>query len=389
MHRFSALFILLLLCLSACESARQEDPQPVPLTTSIALQVPQLQNDSTAVLTWSALNNPDVKEYRLKRWEVTNAPVTTYSVQPTNPAAPTVTYADGSIPYSDEVQYQVVGVLASGKTIESNTVIFRRPGVLMARAHLYDVLFDEPSRTLYFFSRGGIVSQYSLAAQQIVKTIQVGQSVEHGSLATFQGRRELYLPTEDGRVFIYDAASLTKLDEVRVNYSQPTRGLTSVLSSNGLLYITTTDNNGPTLRIYDRATKAPLPYQNNRDWYGQRLYQVPGSGTELVGMALYVFPMVYTYYSFTPAGTLIGSQQSFSQRNHQLDGRIFEFLPTGSATSPAPMVPSTTKPPPTSRPCPSYSPPTPATAPTRPPKLFTPAPRTAASTPFPCKRPTP
>ncbi|PJJ61031.1 YncE family protein [Hymenobacter chitinivorans] len=323
--------LLLFLLATACNSADDKGADPAPLTTSIALQAPVLLNDSTAQLSWSALNNPNFQEYRLKRWEVLNDPTAaTFTVRPNSLSSPTVAYPDATLPYADDVQYQVVGVLTSGQTIESNTVTLHRPGVHIARAPIYDVLFDEPSRTLYFVGNTGTISQYSLAFQQITKTIQVGQNINYGSLATFRGRRELYLPTQNGRVLIYDAATLTPLDELRVEPVPAPHGLTSVLASHDRLYISTGPYNGPTLRVYDRATKAPLPYQNNLDWYSQRLYPVPGtSDTELVGMAQYVFPMFHTYYSFSAGGAFLGTQQNVSQRNHQTDGRIFAFFPDG------------------------------------------------------------
>ncbi|MCR5890285.1 hypothetical protein LRS06_22210 [Hymenobacter sp. J193] len=313
---------------TSCESVEQE-PAP-PLTTSIALQVPQLANDSTAVLTWSALNNPDLKEYHIKRWEILNDPdADTFAVRPATLVEPTVSYLDATIPYSDDVLYQVVGVLASGQTIESNTVTFHRPNVHIARAHIRDVLFDETTRMLYFVGPTGTVSQYSLDGHQMIKTIEVGMGVNYGSLSTFQGRRELYLPFDDGIVLIYDASTLTQVDRLRV-YTIPTpHGLSSVLASNGQLYISTTRYIGPTMRVYDRATKAQLPYEDSRDGHNQHLYLVPGSSSEVLGMGMSTYPMPHTYYSFTPTGNFLGSQRNSSHRLHTSDGRVFAFFPDG------------------------------------------------------------
>jgi hypothetical protein len=68
-QRLLILFLLLGL-FSACESEKKDDPAPPTIITdSITLNELQIQGDSVANLTWSALNNPDFVEYRVIRKE--------------------------------------------------------------------------------------------------------------------------------------------------------------------------------------------------------------------------------------------------------------------------------------------------------------------------------
>lgn len=319
-------FLLLLLALvSGCESKKTEDPAPAaPLTDSITLNELQLQGDSIANLTWSALNNPDFVEYRVIRKEDPAAPTTpeaTFSIR----AQFIGRHRDAAMPYTGYVQYQVVGVLASGRTIESNIVTHRRPGVQSVEAYTFDVQYDSQSRNLFFFDKRGNIRQFSVASGQ-TKEVQVGQAIGYCGLGFYQGRLELYVPCQDGRILIYDAATLTKLDELDTRMG----ALTDVAANNNQLFVSGTYSSfGSPLKAFDRATKAVVSQGDWRAERDTRLKKIPGTTTSLISLTLSSIPTDQVLFQFSPAGSLVYSQNDLYHNDYPLDARLFEFLPTG------------------------------------------------------------
>jgi hypothetical protein len=311
--------LLLLVLVTAC--SRKPDPVPAPpLTTTIVLAAPQLLNDSTAVLSWSALNNPDFVRYEVVRQADSAATGYTFRIYggPNN-----VTYRDNDLPYTTYVQYQVIGLLASGQTIASNVVACRRPEIKMVYGVPTDVQFDSQRRLLYFFGRDGTIQQYDVATDRLVRTLQVGQAIGHCSLGTFGGQPELYVPCADGRVLMYDATTLAKVDELQVMGSP----LTDVLASNNQLFVAATY--GDALRSFDRATKANLSSGHAISFPDMRLFKVPGTSTDFIGVGLSTAPTPQTYFSFTAAGTYGREVRLLSESTRSLSARAFEFFPAG------------------------------------------------------------
>lgn len=321
MTKLLSLLLLLVALVSACGRKATDDPTP-RLTSTIVLDPPQLLNDSTATLTWSALNNPDFVSYQVVRKEDPAETGYTFRVYG---GQTTATYRDNYLPYTDYVQYQVIGTLASGQTIMSNVEVYRRPQIKTVSGPVTDVQFDSQSRLLYIFGRDGTIQQYDVATNQTVRTIQVGQAIGHCSFGTFGGLTELYVPCNDGRVFIYNAATLTKLDELTTILSP----LTDVLANNNQLFVAATYYNGNALRSFDRATKAQLSSGSglaNRD---MRLFKVPNTNTDFIGVALSLFPTPQTYYSYSAVGAYVRESYFPFQSNHSLSATVFEFFPAG------------------------------------------------------------
>jgi WD40 repeat protein len=321
MAKLLPLLFLLLALASSCKRDAPDDPQPA-ITTTIVLDPPLLVNDSTATLTWSALNNPDFVSYQVVRKEDPTETGTTFRVFGT---IADVTYRDRSLPYTDYVQYQIIGTLASGQTISSNIATCRRPQIKTVSGLLTDVQFDSQTRLLYIFGRDGTIQQYDVATNQSLRTIQVGQAIGHCSFGTFGGVKELYVPCNDGRVFIYNATTLAKMDEL-MTIASP---LTDVLASNNQLFVAATYYNGNPLRTFDRATKAPLSNISgvaNRD---MRLFKVPGTTTEFIGVALSVAPTPQTYFTYSTAGLYVRELNFPFQSNRSLSPSAFEFFPAG------------------------------------------------------------
>lgn len=314
-------FLLLLLALvSACGRKTADAPAPA-VTSTIVLAPLQLVNDSTAVLTWSALNNPDFVRYEVVRKE---DPTETGFTIWVFGGKDDVTYRD-NVPYTDYVQYQVIGTLASGQTIASNVEAYRRPQIKTVSGLLTDVQFDSQSRQLYIFGRDGTMQQYDVATNQTVRTVQVGQAIGHCGFGTFGGITELYVPCNDGRVYVYNAATLAKVDEL-MTIPLP---LADVLASNNQLFVTSKGTSGNPLRSFDRATKRPLSGMSGVSNSNMALFKVPGTTTDFIGVIRSLSPTPQTYFSYSAAG-LYQNQFDFPfQSTRSLSASAFEFFPSG------------------------------------------------------------
>lgn len=319
--------ILLLLNLSlflfACETEKN-DPAP-PLTERITLSEPQIQGDSIATLTWSALNNPDFVDYSV--WCIEDSTDSQgYYAQTLVNQAQTTTYLQTYLPYTDYLHYQVIGRLSSGREIKSNIVTLHRPSIKTVKAYTFDVLYDSANRNLYFLGRNGTITQYDVATSQVKATVQVGQVIGYSSLGSYQGRQELYVSSTSGVVHIYDAVTLSKLDEFNPQMGE----LTDVVAANGQLFVAGTfySAGGP-VQCFDRTTKTKLSSSGYWARRNMRLRKVPNTATDILGVSLSVTPVDQEYHQFSPAGQFLSQSEDRYHGDHPLDALLLEFFPDG------------------------------------------------------------
>ena len=320
LHRY-----LLLLAPLALLSCRQEPPAPA-VTTSIKLEEPVLPNDSVATLRWSTLNNPDFESYTLVRKEDPTDPPPQFALYTTTKQTAD-TYTDQWVPYNDYVQYQVVGRLNSGQTIESNIVTYRRPQLKTFTAPVVHVLFEEQSRQLLFFGKDGKVVLYDVASNQVRKSLDLGMPIGYSSLGTYQGVRELYVPGQDGRILIFNAATLDPITEVVTGGHY----LSDVFTANGLLYVSSYYSSAISqLAVLNRATKKLVTQTGAVSTAGMRMYPVPTVPNAFIGVTLGLTPCDQALYQFSAAGSFISKTADKYHADYPLDPVLFEFLPDGN-----------------------------------------------------------
>ena len=323
-HRY--IYPLALLALLSC---RKDPPAPAPaptLTTAIKLDELVLPNDSVATLHWSTLNNPDFESYTLVRKEDPTDPPPQFSLH-TSTKQTTDTYTDQWVPYNDYVQYQVIGRLASGKTIESNIITYRRPQLKTFTAPVEHVLFEDQSRRLLFFGKDGKVVQYDVASGQVRKSLDLGTPIGYSSFGTYQGVRELYVPCQDGRVLIFNAATLDPIAELVTGGYY----LADVMALNGLLYISSYYSSPISqLAVFDRATRKLLTTTGIVNFSGTRLYAVPTVPNTFIGVTLGLAPCDQALYQFSATGSYISKTPDKYHADYPLDPVLFEFLPDGN-----------------------------------------------------------
>ncbi|MBF9223052.1 hypothetical protein [Hymenobacter ruricola] len=272
--RHSFVFVLLLLGCAACSKK-----EPEPAKEEIVLNQPVLQGDSL-VLTWSKPANGDQTRYWISRGTTPNGVLYDIS-QNGDGYAPLITatrYVDKTAAYCPYLTYTVRGVGPDGLvTVVSNSVTFERPGLKTIHAQPFDVQFDAQRRLLYFFGKTGVITQYSLTTSEVTKTIATASIIGYSDRATYNGVPELYVPRQDGSVFVYNAETLAKIDEISVGASA-----SSVVANQGLLFVSVDDKTGHPLKVYSRATKQQVGEASGRKI--TRLRMLPNSNTKLVAI---------------------------------------------------------------------------------------------------------
>jgi hypothetical protein len=321
MQKFVLFFFIALASLVA--ACRHQEPEPSSYPDKIVLRETQLVGDSVA-LSWTKLDNADLVSYRVLR-----------RLSPTDPGTPISSYQQGTsttftdklVPYTPYVEYQVVAIFKNTSTspatpINSNSIKVQRPNIKVVANSPFDVQFDRRRRQLYFFERSGTISQYSLTSSEITKSVASGATIGYSDFATYNGVPELYVPRNDGWVFIYNAETLEKIDQLNVGTAA-----TCVVANNGYLFVSTATWQYNALKVYNRAAK--MLVNQTGDWYSTRFKRVPGSNTELVEMTLTIGPPDQHYYSFSGSSV----QTHFADRyhgDHPVDATIFELFPNGA-----------------------------------------------------------
>lgn len=309
-------FLFGLLLLAACKKETEELAVPTSYPDKIVLREVQAAGDSVN-LTWTQLDNSAFVSYTIQRKTAEEALPTGIHQQFT---PTTVSYVDKAVPYVTAVSYQVVAQLSNGQSIYSNIVSYERANIRSLSIAPFDVQFQPAGRQLYFFEQSGKIYKYDLATEQIVATVATSATIGYSDFATYGGREELYVPRNDGWVFIYDAVTLTKIDQLSVGSAA-----TCVVANNGLLFVSNSAWTNRPLKVYNRATKQLVA--ETGDFDRTRFKRIPGSNTELLEISLYIGPTDQDYYSFSQAGVLQTHRNDTYHGDYPLDATIFEFFP--------------------------------------------------------------
>ncbi|WP_354580158.1 hypothetical protein [Hymenobacter sp. UYP22] len=268
-------------------------------------------------LQWTRLDNSNFVNYSVTRRTLDDTYATSIHRQFNNSA---VAFVDNTVPYTATVDYQVVAQLTNGQTVYSNIVSYQRPNIRTVAVAPFDVQFQPTGRLLYFFEQSGKILKYDLASERVLTSLATGATIGYSDFATYGGHEELYVPRNDGWVFIYDAATLTKIDQLSVGSAA-----SCVVANNGLLFVSNSAWTNRPLKVYNRATKQLVA--ETGDFDRTRFKRIPNTNTELLEITLNIGPTDQNYYSFGPTGTFQGFSNDTYHGDHPLDATIFEFFP--------------------------------------------------------------
>lgn len=264
--------ILFLFVIAACGKKEIVPPSP---TFVLILDTPALSGNKV-VLKWSGIDPKYIGELRIERGSDTNSGKQLRTIV----CAPTDTQYVDTLMLSSYVDYRVsaqVRMIEGYKTVYSNLRVFIRPDLDFLTFVPKETICDKATGRIYLAGEAGELAIYDMATRKILHKIETGANIMGMNMATHDGRKEVYLSRNDGWVFIYDAETLEKTDQLNtviVPYS--------MVYNNGKLFISGTSST-PSFVTYDRSTKVRL-FDTAYTFSNINLLLLPGTNTELLGI---------------------------------------------------------------------------------------------------------
>lgn len=274
---------------------------------------------NTAKLSWTPSNKRAFTIYYIMRKTVAGE----QEVQIGNTSDSTFT--DNDLPYTTDVSYFVraFSPASGGGHITSNTQTFSRPDIYTYSSPVFDAKFDKANRLVYFFERSGTVSAYDLDAKKITKNIISNATIGYCDIGIYNRSKELYIPRNDGWIFVYDAITFEKKDQINVGPE-----VHSVVADNGLLFASVAQQGGSSIKVVNRSSKNII--SQTGEWNGVRLKKIANTSTDILAMSMFISPIDVDYYSFNTDGTLKYHKDDTYHGTYELDFAIYEMFPNGN-----------------------------------------------------------
>ncbi|GAA4316738.1 hypothetical protein GCM10023115_41830 [Pontixanthobacter gangjinensis] len=270
-------------------------------------------------LKWSILNTTDFQSYEILRSE-SEEENNFQTLKFINDNEKT-DFIDTELPYSPYVSYKIIGHNYSGTApIESNMQVYKRPEVIKFNGYIDQVIPQFAQNKMYLISRKGQVTLMDLETNNILKTLETESHIGFVDIKTFNGKEELYVPRNDGWIYIYDAKSFELIDRIDTG-----RASSSIIFNNNRLFVSTDAWTDRPLKVYSRISGDLI--EETGDFDLTRLRQIPGSNTDLLEITLNVGPVDQDIYKFDANGSLIEHLNDTYHGDFSLDANIFNFFP--------------------------------------------------------------
>lgn len=337
MKNIFALLIIAAITFAGCGKNGNNDndtPKPVqptpptPAVLSVALSE-VAGSGSKVTLSWSVANGDNITLYQVFRSEDATAPFV--EIFRTTDKKIT-TYFDTDVPFNASVRYQV-SASATGAYAKSNIVGYNRTKLDVFDVLPNDILYNKEDNLFYVIERsrlknnllyGGTINIYDPAKNKIIKSAQTEATLGFADIGVYNGKKELYVPGDDGKVLVYDAITLDKITQINTDLKNY-----CVVYHKNNLYISTSRGvwNNP-LRVISRANGALV--SETGFFPTTRFKHVPNTDFDLLEItSINTSPGDQKYYKFSPDGLVLSRKDDTYHDSRILDDRIFEFFPDG------------------------------------------------------------
>lgn len=323
------LLVTLLICLFSCE--KDDCPQNNSYSNQIILNDLNISGD-TIKLTWSKLDTLKLTGYLIVRKDSKDVifdPADYYSNEyiVTHIYDPGITsYTDINIPLTPYLEYQIIGLLSNNFSynyIFSNTKVYERPSIKVFEFNVLEIIPDLSNDRFYIIEKNqGKISILNYESLAIVKSVTTNATIGYCSIGDNGNTKEIYVPRSDGWVFVYNAETLEKTDQIDVAHPS-----SCVINNNGKLFISTDAWTNKPLKVIDRTSKQMI--SENGDFEDTRLRIIPGTNTELIEVTINIGPTDLDYYKFDANGNFVSHQNDQYHGDYPLDADIFQFFPDG------------------------------------------------------------
>lgn len=320
--------------LLSCKKDPQTEVRILPKTSAdpLTLTVAKTINDSTIVLKWSKFTGKGFKSYFLTRSSKVfkdGSFTVVHELLKNTTNIDSLTYSENKMPYSTDVQYQIVAATDSAKNTISAYLNYQRPNTYLT-GKFTDALIDQRQKTLYLIDHEyGRILSYNYEINKKINSVKLDGAIGYSALGDFEGINELYVPTSDGWLQILNPSTLKLKDRIYVGGER----IGSVVSKKGKLIISSSDRSfgsfyNNAIKIYDRKTKQVTGRTGNWDY--TRVMLLDNTDFEFIDLTLSIIPTELSYYKISPEGIPLTSFSDSYHGDHPLDGNIVRSFPDGT-----------------------------------------------------------
>jgi hypothetical protein len=233
--------------------------------------------------------------------------------------AQTTNYLDKLVPFADSVFYYVKAYNTGGYSSKSNVVKAKGTPIFSIAVEQVEM---HPTQSILYLKSGNTITAIDYATMTKVRELSFGGTIGYFHVANNGYGNELYIPSSDGWLYIYDLASFTLKESINVGVS-----VECVISDGkGLLY--TSVRPSPwweqPLRVYNRRTLSYVT--GGGDFDDTRLRLLP-SGNEIIEISTSISPVDVDYYRFDQNGFILQHADDKYHGDHPLDPNIFRIAP--------------------------------------------------------------
>ncbi|WP_089735867.1 YncE family protein [Chryseobacterium jejuense] len=294
-------------------------PQPVTPEEKIILKEVVVVDENTLKLEWTTTGKNTYQSFQFSRKTSENGTQGSLNQEVGN----TFVKIDNNIPYTSYLDYQITGYTTNGQSVKSNIVTYKRPGIKLLNIRPTDALFDSDNGNMFIFGDNGNIMKYDVTSGSVVKEISTGATLGYPFLGTFGGQKELYVPRNDGWVYIYNTSDLSLKDQINFG-----NNVTSVVLANDKLYGTTGDISNVSLKCFDRATKQLV--STNGNYQFGRIKKVANTNSSFFYITTGISPTNLVRFNYNADGTFVNRFEDKYHGDHPLNHKIFEALPGGN-----------------------------------------------------------
>ncbi len=291
-------------------------PKPVTLVSAA-------KKDANIALAWTKYTGDDFRSYEIYRTEEqnSNSEVLVGTVDNIN----TVTYIDSLAPFSTQVFFHVRVNTSTESSRNSNSIKVENPAGAVFLFNPDDVVMHPTQNRFYAVDKGAGKLRV-INADTFTETASVSLQGTPGfiDIADNGFGLEVYVPSSDGWIYIYDAEKLTLQKSINTGLPTP------CVVSNGSGYLTASVTPSPwwenPVRTYSRATGINI--SGNGDHEGDRLRFVPGQ-QKIISITRSVSPVDMEYFELNSKGEILLHADDLHHGSYPLDPNIFRISKSG------------------------------------------------------------
>jgi hypothetical protein len=291
-------------------------PKPVALVSAE-------KKETNIALVWTKYVGDDFRSYEIYRTEEENS--SNAALVGTVDNINTVSYVDSLAPFATQAFFYVRVITTTETSRNSNSIKVDNPAGAVFLFDPSDVVMHPTLNRFYAVDKGAGKLRV-IDADTFSETASVTLQGTPGfiDIADNGFGLEVYVPSSDGWIYIYDAEKLTLKKSINTGLPTP------CVVSNGSGYITASVTPSPwweqPVRTYSRATGINI--SGNGDHDGDRLRFVPGQ-QKIMSISRSVSPVDMEHFELNSKGEILLHTNDKYHGDYPLDPNIFRISNSG------------------------------------------------------------